>query len=61
LTILHSSNTPGSQIPTGPSAGQPATGNQKGLLNSLGAADQLSKDATKGDASELISKVQGGQ
>jgi len=50
--------TPGSQIPTGPSAKQPATNNQKTLINSLGASDQISTDTTKGEASDIISKNQ---
>lgn len=50
--------TPGSQIPTGPSAKQPATNNQKTLINSLGASDQISNSTTKGEASDIISKNQ---
>jgi len=50
--------TPGSQVPTGPSAKQPATNNQKTLINSLGASDQISNSTTKGEASDIISKNQ---
>jgi len=54
-------NNPGSQVPTGPSAGQPATTNQKNLIDSLGASDQLNANSTKGDASKTISQAQGSQ
>lgn len=47
--------TPGSTVPTGPSRNQPATRNQKSLLNSVGAGDKLGPNATKGEASNIIS------
>lgn len=51
--------TPGNQVPTGPSRNQPATNKQKNLLDSLGASDQLGSNASKGEASDIISSSLG--
>lgn len=52
------STTPGNPVPTGPSAKQPATTNQKTLIDSLGAGNRLNADSTKGDASKIIKQAQ---
>jgi hypothetical protein len=45
----------GSTIPTGPSANQDATRNQKQFISRLGADDQITDGVTKGEASQVIS------
>ena len=48
--------TPGSTIPTGPSANQTATKKQRTYAEQLGTS--VPKDASKGEASDIISNAQ---
>ena len=46
---------PGNKAPVGPSRAQPATNKQKDFVERLGASDEMPGDASKGEASDIIS------